>query len=59
MADEIHEIETRLASLRARKQRWLTRYDAVEHAQGKARERAQCKATSESTFASGEAGSWD
>jgi hypothetical protein len=43
MADEICKIESRLTSLRARRQRWLDRFAAAENVPGQADERARCK----------------
>jgi hypothetical protein len=43
MADRAAEVETKLASLRARRQRWHLRFEAVEHVHGEAVERANCK----------------
>jgi hypothetical protein len=43
MVDEVKKCEARLVALRARRQKWASRYAAVESVQGKATERAHCK----------------
>jgi hypothetical protein len=43
LREQIHGAEIRLTALRARRQRWLTRYEAVENVKGESVTRAQAK----------------